>query len=325
MIRPISLVTTAAICLAGCATPNVKYGHFTQDNPRKDISVYADTYMLPKTILTLEKLPDNAAVEKRSARDEAKTGETYALKLRREEDPKYSFGIKSTNRYGVATSVSLIKLENTQIIQSASVSTTDNRKEYAAQAFKLLGTIAGIVVTGDTVSRLTGQRETKPPLDIDTLSLLEENNCLRKNCEIAKALKLPGGATVLLKVSPVPPDAMSIENFSEELGSAGAILATSSCRRATVRVSIGSGNEKEGKGNDDLVSNFSLADPRYVQLVGLPVKGTITMHSECGYSVLPEGTHLVPDPELINSILDELVQLRQNLKKNGGEHASGGD
>jgi hypothetical protein len=288
MRNAIGLGIIVVTLVTGCATPNVKYGVFTQDSPRTDPAPYADTYMLAKTVLTV-------------SREQSADGqeESHKVTLRRIEDSTRSFGITPWNRMGVTTRLSLAKIDNTQLVQSVTVSVEDKRVEYIGEAFKLLSTITGVApAAAPSTSKIN-----RFPLVIDTYQLMGYHSCDRNTCTI-KVLDTnrdPLDATLI--VSPTPPDAIDVGAAVEKLNSAGGVFFSSACRQATLRVSI--------PGNDDLVSNFSLADPRYVQVVALPAKGVITAHSECGYSVVPEEVKLQSNLTVADSFFTELLKFKK--------------
>lgn len=281
----------AAIAVTGCATPNVRYGSFTQDAPRSSLNPHADTYMLSKTMLSVSRKPIG----------EDGLQESFDVTLRRIEDPARSFAITPWNRYGVTTRVSLAKVDNTQLVQSVAVSVEDKRKEYIGQAFKLLGTLSGIAPQGAPAADVAPRF----PAEIDTLDWLTKSNCLRRSCPKMQVLDAAtNGAGATLLVSDVPPDAMDVNAVVGDLSKAGGVFIVASCRQATLRV-VPAGSD------DDLVTHFSLADPRYVQLIGLPAKGQIVAHSECGYSVVPENVELQSDLDVADSFFEELFKFKK--------------
>ncbi len=287
MYKAFGLGLLLVALIAGCATPKVKYGAFTQDKPRTDLASHADTYMLAKTLLT---------VSREESEDGAK--ETHRVALRVVEDPAISFGITPWNRMGVTTRVSLTKVANTQLVQSATISVEDKRIEFIGEAFKLLSTVTGVAV-----GAAPGAGVQPFPLNIDTLGLMNAGKCLRRKCTIKALQTATAPLNADLTVSEVPPDAIEVATVLGDLSAGGGVFFASACRQASLRVAI--------PGQDDLVSNFSLADPRYVQIVALPIKGQIVAHSECGYSVVPEEVTLQSDLKVADSFFDELLKFKK--------------
>ncbi|MCP2226537.1 hypothetical protein OKW12_001945 [Pseudomonas silensiensis] len=293
----VQLLIPCLLGLVSCAVPSVKYTVFQDDAPRTNSEDYADTYMLSKTQLTLEFKPAKS--------QDGGDVRNLLVSLRRLEDPRYSFGITPWNRwYGVNTRVSIVKTENTQIVQSLSVSIEDKRKEFIESSFKLLGTLAQLTVA----SAAPGEKKLeKPyPVIIDTLSKLRSSNCERGSCSEIPLVPHNWGATALLEVGPVPPDAIDIRTVVSEqfLSKANRVLFSSACRQATLTI------KDINSSDDNLVKHFSLADPRYVQLIGLPAKGQITAHTECGYSVVPENVVLQSNVDVAESFFSNFFKYR---------------
>src|SRR5690606_8163516 len=116
------------------------------------------------------------------------------------------------------------------------------------------------------------------------------------------------GILAVLDVGAVPPDAIDREVFLSSLANASEVLAFSACREATITVVV-------PEGQRSATARFSLADPRYLQLVKLPMKGSITAHSECGYSVVPEDVQVASSVDIAQAALDELTKLKEAYDK----------
>lgn len=294
-------VVAGSILAVGCAAPKVKYREFTQQNLRTDISSYSDTYMLAKTAIDV------------TLSEDFETGdETFEVHLRRVEDSGRSFGMSPWSRYGVVTHVSIVKIDNTQLVQSASVSVEDNRIEYVAKAFKVVSSLSGLGLFGAAEEGGADSTRAIFPVSIDTQELLKsDKSCLRGACTLDTS-ESSHGINATLDVGEVPPDAIEVTELGAFLDSPQGVLFASACRQAKLEIEI-------NNSRSNLVSNFSLADPRFVQVIRLPYKGTITAHSECGYSVVSEEVELVSDLDVADSVLSELKKLNEQLEEKGGE------
>jgi hypothetical protein len=303
------LLIPCTVGLACCAVPSVKYTVFRAESPRTDISEYADTYMLGKTQLTLEFKPSKSP-DGEDMRD-------LDVSLRRIEDPSYSFGMSPWNRwYGVTTRVSLVKIDNTQIVQSVTVAVEDKRKEFIESSFKLLGTIAQLTVA----AAAPGETPVKsPPIVVDTSSELKRSKCGRAACSPIPVVPSNWGANATLEVGAVPPDAIDVNTVvtASFLDRANKVFFSSACRQATLTV-------RDIKSSDaTLVKHFSLADPRFVQIIALPTKGQITAHTECGYSVLPENVVLESNTDVAETFFSNFFKYREAFLKK--RHADDND
>lgn len=304
-----SFTFTMAV-LYGCAVPSTKYTLYSQGGERERINKTADTYMLAKSQLTISKKTVDADGEETN---------TIEVLLRKIEDPTYSFGITPWNRwYGVKTQIALTKVENTQLAQSVSVAVEDKRTEFIESAFKLLGTIAQIPISqkgeGEEKSKLKNF-----PAVVDASQLIK--NCQRTACDKELLNASEWGVNASISVAEVPPDAIDIKKISAPgfLLEASGVFFASACRQATIRISGIENSES------DLVQHFALADPNYVQAIGLPNSGTITAHSECGYSVVPQNVELKSDTDVANKFFEELFKFRKAYRERDedSEYAEG--
>jgi hypothetical protein len=292
--------TFTVAALYGCAVPSTKYTLYSQGGEREKISKTADTYMLAKTQLTISRRNNDAGGEETSA---------IEVLLRKIEDPNYSFGITPWNRwYGVKTQIALTKVENTQLVQSLSVSVEDKRTEFIESAFKLLGTIAQIPISQKGEAEEKSKLK-KFPAVVDASQIIK--SCQRTACERELLKTSEWGVSASISVAEVPPDAIDIKHVSAPgfLLEASGVFFASACRQATIRISGIENSES------DLVQHFSLADPNYVQAIALPNSGTITAHSECGYSVVPQNVELKPDTDVADKFFEELFKFRKAYRE----------
>ncbi|NWB25553.1 hypothetical protein [Pseudomonas gingeri] len=310
-----------AFGLIGCAIPSVKYEIFKEGGERKDIADISDTYMLAKTQLMIMATPVGTGADR---------SVVVSVALRKIEDPTRSFGITPWDRwYGVKTRVSMLKFDNTPLVKTISVAVEDKRKEFVVSAFKLLGTVAKLSVgvaaqaaPGSVITKNTDVDRSflRLPVVIDTLSELGDLKCGKKDSAgvCSRNSSLEGevlaseryGFSARLSVDKVPPDAIKVEELDSVklLRDARGVFFSSACRQASLRVSNYPGTAA------DVILNFSLADPRYVQMVALPTKGTISAHSECGYSVVAEDVVLQSDVDVAESTVSEYIKLKAQLE-----------
>lgn len=315
-------LSTLVIAISSCAVPSVKYAAYTQSKQRQDLSTYTDSYMLAKTQLTFnvtqesmqKPVPSQQSVagnKKEESQDEDSSLEmdpaySVTVALRSIDDPTQAFAITPWNRwYGVKTRVSLEKFENTQIIKSAKISVEDKRIEYATAIFKVLGTVAKLAIT-------PGAPGAPPKFVVDTLSNMRAQSCERKACSVSLITSASPGFDALMNISEVPPDAIStIEAIDDEnLKKASGVLFASTCRQATLVV-----RNISDPTQPDMIRHISVADPRYVQVIGLPDKGQIVAHSECGYSVLPADVEMQSDFDVAEKYVSELDKFRKLVRQ----------
>lgn len=281
-----------ALVLTACATPNVKYVAYSQEAPRAAIDGAYETYLLPKSILTIGRSGDEGKY-------------IYPIGLALAADTRNSFGVRAVDRFGVDTDLTVTRIENTALLHSVSVDLVDKRIEYVGDAFKLLGTVATLA-TGPGIA-LAGSSAGPYPREVDTLERLTQANCLRLHCEIPLITPVGTDLAATLSVGDVPPDAMDLAQALTKIGDARGVLLSSACRQSSVQI-------RTGEDTQDTF-HFSLADPRYVQVIPLPSKGTITFHSQCGFNVTSEKVEVQSNAAVADAILQDVKKLLESMKE----------
>ncbi|MCR6625758.1 MAG: hypothetical protein NVV67_05705 [Pseudoxanthomonas sp.] len=282
-----------SLVLGGCATPSVDYQVFTKSKPRESLeSLSADSYMLSRSVVTITRVEEGESGDK----------ERFTTVLKRLEHPDVSFAFSPTKKYGVSTNVVLTKTPNTQLIEKVTVELEDKRKEFIAEAFKVLGSVTQLV------SAAPQANANRMPMTFDlSAAVAADPACSRSSKCLIKLSGSSDPVSVSVAVDELPPDAVSVESVLSSPELVNGSLIVSACRQVRMRVAL--------LGPQDMVTSFSLADPRFVQLVAMPKKGTINAHSECGYSVVSDKVEEVTNLQVADSFLTELKKFLDSTKK----------
>jgi hypothetical protein len=193
--------------------------------------------------------------------------------------------------YGVRTNVSIVKVENTNLVQSITTEVEDKRLEFVKSAAKLVGTAIG--VSPDAAEG--GVSPDMPKIhDLGDLLANASPSDPEKKVEISS---LRG---IKLTVWPVSSDALDPEK--QEPSDLQRLFVFSACRQAEAEVTV------DGKKQ---LLRFAVADPRRIQTVALPRKGQIVAHSECGVSVVPEKVELTSDLDVLEAVISEIRSLKK--------------
>ncbi len=265
MKERILLAVSAAVC-AGCAsTPSVVYKKIDRvaDGSAAAPVGVTDMYYLNASAITIAPV----------ARDALKKEPlTYAISSDPIESTDFKVGIIPKNSVFSTTKINITKAENSDRVAASGVETTDNLQA-------LISTIGGIAAK--TVPMVAAGRAgdckspyvlTKP-LRIDlTGNLDEEAIVYRLNPDDSST------SCITVKVGPLPPEAIKVEAYPWGVETSNYYY--SACRNADVTVTYPDGRSTS--------KSLRVADPRYVQYVQYPYKGSITMHSQCGVSVKTE-------------------------------------
>ena len=250
-------VVLAAAC-AGCtAVPTVQYREIEKP---ADLDGVAGSFYLQRSVITVE-LKETPAKDKA-----AKPTVDFTVSSSPAEFRAVKYAIKPVNSWRSTTNVTLNKVANTDLVSSADVEVTDNTaksiNEYGGAIAKLIGTAAVLIAALPGADCLPAKSDavklnlSYPQGDTETFAGAGGSKCI----------------TVALK--DLPTDALPRESIKQSGDTSRFYYAA--CRDAEVRVEQRSG---------PLTGTVRVADPRFVQFVQFPAKGSVSMHSACGVSV----------------------------------------
>ncbi len=174
-------------------------------------------------------------------------------------------GIRALTDWRSATVVNINKVANTDRISSVGVEVTDTTVKRITD----IGAIAGKFIA------LMGMvnPDASPPCIAAGKTV-----ALPVGSQIAPVQQYKGTSgepCIQVSLQPLPPDALKAEDW--ELNKPTHNFYYSACRDATIDVTQGP--------NHRVSKTVRVADPRYLQFVQFPPKGSIALHSECGVSV----------------------------------------
>ncbi len=267
LFRPFACVFVAS-ALTGCsALPTVSYVKVDASSKSDNLT---DSFYLATSEIVIDKLSET--------KDKVKTETQFAVTSRPIEFRSYKVGVRAADSFGVSTKVNIVKKENTDLVSSIGIETTDDRKNLIEQ-------IGGVVVKVVTLAAALAPE----PGKVDT-------SCIRDNAlpvvialspaDLASTKELKFGVDgkssasgcISVVLDPLSPDAVANIPWDSTTHN----YYYSACRNAHVTVKIGNGQ--------DFKSTVRIADPNAVQFVQFPYKGSVTSHSQCGVSVKTDST-----------------------------------
>jgi hypothetical protein len=211
--------------------------------------------------------------------DVPRTGEVKIASVRQASGVKY--GIKPIRTWRADTIVNLTKLANTDVVSAIGVDTKDRTVaaigDYGGAVVKLVGLAAG----------LRDPQECSFPISVSVASRTADGRAVE---EVSSD---PGCVSVLL--APIPVDAAPRASVPVEVDTSNFYYAA--CRDATVTVAASA--------TRSAVKQVRVADPRFVQFVQFPGKGSITAHSECGESVVTKDAGSDPGSAIAEALAAE--------------------
>lgn len=193
------------------------------------------------------------------------------------------FAVGRADAPGLRTNVNISKIDNTDLIKEVGTEVVDSRADYIQ---KIGGIAVALVGLGIFDTDKSKPKQYLFPATIDVQQTLEKSG-IQLNAGQAKDIEF---------VSP-PTDSRSVNLLKQHIFVAfGALPAgskpinelpsdakvsfvpRSACRSATIYVLVADGIP--------LTKTVKVADDRYYQTDAMPVKGKVTMHSECGASIV---------------------------------------
>lgn len=273
------------LLLAGCTVvPNVRYHRIDSvaDVDRKQF----DSYSLQQNMLKLD-----------VGRD-AKTGEpdfsTYSVTSVPAEYMAFKLGLTHADAWGVRTTLTLTKRQNTDLVEVVGSTVSDERVELIAKVGGVISKAVGLAALD-----ANAPEPVKYPLLISALYLLEQNNITTDG---KKDVPVDGAFTI--DFAPLPKDARPISQLP--LNERTSAFVYAACRTADVK------NKHSPAG--DYRKTVKIADPRYFQTVRFPFKGNITAHSECGVSAAADAiTGVKSNAAIAEAVIAQVIAVEKAL------------
>ena len=297
MNKPMLVLLLGALTLGGCGThfPSVQYEKVTAKTP-PDLEGLVK-FNLPKTILKLDRDKDKKWVL------EAIPGESEGN----------LFQIHQDDPWLIKTSFKWVKRENTNLLQSVGTEVEDNRIKTIQAVGGALASIASVFLTqtidlDDEGSPVPpAKAKVALPLAIDTEPFLTAytKGDLPDTADNGSS-DAAGKVGFTLSFGPLPPATISLKDYlSATQGKSQHAIFIPACRSAKIRFTD-TASELYG-----LEFVTTVADPNYVQVIGLPNKGTVNFHSVCGANVLAEKADISTGSELVNASLAQAKSLSE--------------
>jgi hypothetical protein len=227
----------------------------------------SDSFFLQKSSVAIDKASDGKAAKDQNNNDVVIADVRVTSTPKESRERKIAIGV--VNDWQRTTMVNITKVANTELVSSIGVEVTDTRaksiSDYGGAIVKVIGAAAAILADVDTSGNSCNVPMTYD-IPFDGTSNLWENACIK------------------IELGPLPPDAASVDTIP--FGRSTSNYYYSACRDAyiTIKKLVGGSNLNKQP------TTVRVADPRFVQVVQLPAKGTITSHSQCGVSVVTQAT-----------------------------------
>lgn len=271
--RRYALIVAALCCGACTVLPTVQYFNLTEGASRilvpadeggiRMLENLSDTFYLRQSAIVIEPQSSSSAPKELTGVKISSTPVEYT---------QTTYGIRPVTNWMSSTAVTLNKTDNTNMISSADVSVTDKRAG-------TISSIGAIVVKGLAIASLTKAVASSCAITSATPKATIDLSEIKAQKGVFDMHKIAGyeGCQLQVEYGALPVGA--IEAGKLPLGTNTHTFYYSACRDVTVTLK---------SATVIYIAKLRIADPRYLQFVQFPAKGSITMHSVCGASVKME-------------------------------------
>jgi hypothetical protein len=292
-MRHLTCLFVLAPLMAGCATLP-KADIVLIEKPADLDGKELDTYAFPRSVVNLGYGANNVGL---SVTVTNKSYEAFRIGLRRNDD------------FGVRTNLNLTKVANSDMVDEAGVSVTDNR-------LKTIGDIGKLATSILMAASAADGGGLQIPDQFEAMDILSAY-ATRAGDSAAAPQDLPGRAKIQYWLGPVQPDARPIEPSA--FGTLRNGLVYAACRELKLFVD----NRRDPSTEAIVPISVYVSDPRYFRYVAFPQKGKVEVHTQCGTSVTSEkDDSIASDAAIGNAVLDELKKLKEAIDKKKEEDGS---
>lgn len=220
---------------------------------------------------------------------------------RPEDGLRTRFMLRQDDSFGVDTHLKVSKLDNTDLLSSVGTEVEDKRVKYIEAAGTLAVGLVGALGL-DAGSEL--------PISIDSYQMLSDSKITREGGRAFAMVKSPDDSkTIHLQAffGPVKDDALDNRVFAKRASEkAQETIFHSACRSVTVLFDDG---PLAGQ-----TFSATVADPRYVETIKFPEKGSVEFHSACGANTTSLASGASSTLDIVNAVIAQSKSVREAWK-----------
>jgi hypothetical protein len=260
--------------LVGCAAaPTVEFSRITSSSQLKGDEF--DSYAFQRSMVSIEARKDDKNVPIAPLDLKVKSGPI--------ESTDFKIALRRADKPGVKTNLNISKIDNTDLVKEIGVEVVDSRVDLITKIGGILVKLAPIAF-----SATEGLSVDELPLNVNMQVVMVDKRVL---ADAVNEIEVRPG--IIADFGAIPVDARPIDQLP--VGQPVSAFFYAACRSVLIKVQL-KGQRFEQR--------IKISDPRYFQSVGLPVKGKVSMHSECGASVASEkDTGVKSTPDLIDALV----------------------
>ncbi len=278
-IRSLIILAFSFIFTACTVVPQAQYKQITKP---EDMAGMSDSFYLQASSISVTASSETQKAVGPQANEPA---DKVSIVSKPIEYKGFRMGIQPVDTWRSTTTINITKMDNLDLFSSADIQITDNTVKVITEAGGALVAISKLAAGLANASQCT----TPISYDLDYSGapnpmsevLSDPNNCVK------------------VTLGPVPPDAIPAPKLPKDTTRN---FYYSACRDATVEVNFG---KKIGTAK----AIVKVSDPRYLQFVRMPLKGSISAHGSCGISVKSENAVTDSDAAIVNALATETKAL----------------
>lgn len=227
----------------------------------------------------------------------------------RAEEPAHRIMILRDDNAWTRTNVSLAKIENSDLIDSAGISVEDHRAELIETVATAAKTLVPLMVGASP-----GEQENQSIPGCENIAMRACTLPQPSELGISHAAATRGDPSLRISWGAVPASALPTATFIAQLGTRHVHgLYYAACRGLEIRA-VGEG-PTNGYPQQAIFSwKGKIADPRWVEFVRFPRKGSIRMHSQCGVSISSEADPTQSTAALITTALTQAAAVKAAIE-----------
>ncbi|GHS84232.1 hypothetical protein ACOQNQ_02835 [Pseudomonas juntendi] len=215
-----------------------------------------------------------------------------------EPDAQTRFILRQDDAFGVDTHLKVTKLDNTDLLSSIGTEVEDKRVKY----IQAVGTLA-VGILG--AAALTSSAEL--PISIDSYDLLRNSQIKRNGGKAFAKLTSPDASKAIhleAEFGPVKDEALDNLVYAERASEKSQeTIFYSACRSVTVLFNDGPLAGQK--------FSATVADPRYIETVKFPKKGSIEFHSACGANTTSSASGASSTLDVVNAVIAQSKSIRE--------------
>lgn len=294
-VRPAGALLLSIATLSACSVnPTVRYVEATAPGEAARQPKLIDSFYRQRNELTFEL--------KAATAGDKPTEEAFVVTNRRLEDTTRRIMILDADPFWSRTTINLTKVQDTDLIASASSEVVDRRAEIMTNVGNVLKVVIPLI--GAAAGPSPGQKCSNLKVQPCAWTLPSDANGAQGKETAATGLTVVWGA---VPATAVPVQDSSYQDFLKKPQKG---MFYSACREVAITYAA-----KDAINNTIYSWRGRIADPNFVDFVAFPGSGQIEFHNQCGVSVKSVKDPTVTTDVLVTTAVTQAVAIKEAIDK----------